>query len=205
MKWTRRFFVLGLALALTAGVSCTATDSPTAPATQASEQPAYLLSDLFQGDGLLSGDDGQSGDGLVGDLLNGAVGTVLNVTDLLVCSSQPYAVTRKTIGYEGGTIQVGSHTLVIPRGALRKNTTITAEQMPGRTNSVRFSPEGLQFERPAGLVMDYKNCLLVLVQKRIVYTDENLNILEVLRSLDLFRSRTVAAPIDHFSRYAVAY
>jgi hypothetical protein len=26
-----------------------------------------------------------------------------------------------------------------------------------------------------------------------------------LRSLDLFRSRSVSAPIDHFSRYAVAY
>jgi hypothetical protein len=38
-----------------------------------------------------------------------------------------------------------------------------------------------------------------------VYTDENLKILEVLRSLDLFGKRTVTAPIDHFSRYAVAY
>jgi hypothetical protein len=45
----------------------------------------------------------------------------------------------------------------------------------------------------------------VLVQKKIVYTDENLKILEVLKSLDLFKSKTVTAPIDHFSRYAVAY
>jgi hypothetical protein len=26
-----------------------------------------------------------------------------------------------------------------------------------------------------------------------------------LRSLDLFKKKTVTAPIDHFSRYAVAY
>lgn len=201
MKWTRRFFVLGLALALTAGVSCTAADSPTAPAAQTAEQQqqSYLLDNLFEGDNLLSGD------GLIGDALTGVVGEVLKVTDLLTCTPQPYQLVRKTIGYEGGTITVGNHTLVIPRGALRENTTITAEQMSGRTNSVRFSPEGLQFEQPAGLVMNYKNCLLVVLPKRVVYTDENLKILEVLRSLDLFRSKTVAAPIDHFSRYAVAY
>jgi hypothetical protein len=206
MKWTRRFSALGLALALSATVSCSTADSPTSPAAQTDEQQqqAYLLGNLFEGDGLLS-DDVLSGDGLVGGILDGAVSTVLNVTDLLVCSSQPYQVTRKTIGYEGGSIQVGTHTLVIPRGALRQQTTITAEQMPGRTNSVRFSPEGLQFEQPAGLVMNYRNCLVVLLKKKIVYTDENLKILEVLRSLDLFGSKTVTAPIDHFSRYAVAF
>jgi len=201
MKWSRRFLSLGLILALSAGVSCTAGDSPTGPAaaTQADEQQAYLLSNLFDGDGLLAGD------GLLGDAVTGVVGSVLQVTDLLTCAPQPYQVTSKTIGYHGGTITVGNHTLVIPRGALRQNTLITAEQIPGTTNSVRFSPEGLQFEQPAGLVMDYKNCLLVVAQKRIVYTDEKLTILQVLRSLDLFRSRTVAAPIDHFSRYVVAY
>jgi hypothetical protein len=46
---------------------------------------------------------------------------------------------------------------------------------------------------------------VVLLKKKIVYTDEKLNILEVLRSLDLFGAKTVTAPIDHFSRYAVAY
>ena len=206
MKWTRRFFTLGLVLALSATVSCSTADSPTAPAAQTDEQQqqSYLLGNLFEGDGLLS-DDLLSGDGLVGGILDGTVSTVLNVTDLLVCSSQPYQVTRKTIGYEGGTIQVGTHSLVIPRGALSRQTTITAEQMPGRTNSLRFSPEGLQFERPAGLVMNYRNCLVVLLKKKIVYTDENLKVLEVLRSLDLFGSKTVTAPIDHFSRYAVAY
>jgi hypothetical protein len=200
MKWTRRFFSLGLVLALLAGVSCTAADGPTGiPEAQPIEQPSYLLGDLLGGDDLLTGD------GLIGDVVNGAVGTVLGVTDLLVCTSQPYAVTRKTIGSDGGTIVVGSHTLVIPRGALSKKTTITAEQIRGRTNSLRFSPEGLRFEKPADLTMSYKNCLVVLLSKRIVYTDENLKVLEVLRSLDLFSKRTVTAPIDHFSRYAVAF
>jgi hypothetical protein len=200
MKWARRFFPLGLAFALSALVSCTTADGPTGlPSSQPVEQPSYLLDGLLGDEGLLAGD------GLVGGVLGGAVGTVLNLTDLLVCSSESYRVTRKTIGSEGGKIQVGRHTLVIPRGALRKKTTITAEQMSGRTNSLRFSPEGLRFEKPASLTMSYQNCLVVLVSKHIVYTDEKLKILEVLRSLDLFSKKTVTAPIDHFSRYAVAY
>lgn len=199
MKWTRRFLTLGLILALSAGVSCTAADSPTGPQLPEQTEQSSLLLDNLLGDGLLSGE------GLIGDVVNGAVGTVLGVTDLLVCSSQPYDIERKTIGSDGGTINVGSHTLIIPRGALKKKTTITAEQIPGRTNSLRFSPEGLQFEKPAALTMSYKNCLVVLVKKSIVYTNEKLKVLEVLRSLDLFGSRTVTAPIDHFSRYAIAY
>ena len=83
--------------------------------------------------------------------------------------------------------------------------TITAEQVSGSTNSVRFSPEGLRFNRPAQLTLNYGNCGLVLLQKKIVFTSEKLKVLEVLRSLDLFRSKAVTAPIDHFSRYAVAY
>jgi hypothetical protein len=200
MKWSRRFFTLGLAFALSAGVSCTAADGPTGISeAQPIEQPSYLLGDLLGGDDLLAGD------GLIGGIVDGAVGTVLGLTDLLVCKAQPYAVTRKTIGPDGGKIDVGSHSLVIPRGALRKKTTITAEQISGRTNSLRFSPAGLRFEKPAPLTMSYKNCLVVLLSKHIVYTDEKLKILEVLRSLDLFSKKTVTAPIDHFSRYAVAY
>lgn len=202
MKWSRRFFALGLALALSAGVSCTTADGPTGiPEAQPIEQqPSYLLGDL-----LGTTDELLSGDGLIGDVVDGTVSTLLTVTDLLVCKAQPYAVTTKTIGSEGGTIKVGSHSLVIPRGAVRKKTTITAEQMTGPTNSLRFSPEGLRFEKPADLTMSYQNCLVVLLPKHIVYTDEKFKILEVLRSLDLFNKKTVTAPIDHFSRYAVAF
>ncbi|HEX6435182.1 MAG TPA: hypothetical protein VFZ87_13115, partial [Gemmatimonadales bacterium] len=141
----------------------------------------------------------------VGDLTGTVVGTLGSVTDLLLCSAQPYAVDSEVIGPEGGILRVGTHMLVIPRYALSSRVRITAEQIPGKTNSVRFSPEGLTFERPAVLTMTYNNCALVLLQKKIVYTNEQLKVLEVLRSLDLFRSKTVSAPIDHFSRYAVAY
>jgi hypothetical protein len=82
---------------------------------------------------------------------------------------------------------------------------ITAEQMRGSSNSVRFSPEGLNFKSPAVLTMSYENCSVNLLRKKIVYTDEKLSILELLFSLDYPKYDYVSAPINHFSRYAVAY
>jgi hypothetical protein len=205
MSWLRRSSILVLALLLTVGVGCTSTDSSLTEApVAASEQPTPsfgLIGDLT--DGLSGTVEDLTGtvDGLTGTL----VGTLGKVTDLLTCSPQPYAVTTKTIGPDGGVILVGTHALLIPENSLKENTRITAEQVRGSTNSVRFSPEGLRFQKRAVLTMNYENCALVLLQKKIVFTTEDLQILEVLKSLDLFRTKTVTAPIDHFSRYALAY
>ena len=83
--------------------------------------------------------------------------------------------------------------------------TIRAEQVSGNTNSVRFSPEGLQFARPATLELSYRNCSVLMVLKRVVYTDEKLRILDLIPSLDLLNLNTVRGSIKHFSRYAVAW
>ncbi len=202
MKWSQRFLAFGLALALTAGVSCTTGDGPTGVSEpQPIEQPAYLLGDLV---GTVGGVVGGTVGGVV-DLAGGVIGGLLEITGLLSCEEQKYAVTYKTIGPQGGTVTVGKHSLVIPKGALKRDVRIKAEQMPGSTNSVRFSPEGLQFHKAAALTLNYQNCENVDTPKAVVYTTEEFKILEVLRSLDLFKRFTVTAPIDHFSRYALAY
>lgn len=203
MSWLRRFSFIGLALLLTAGVSCTSdttgVDVPVATEAQAepSVETSMLLGDLLGGVG-----------GLLGgalDLVGGVVSALLNITGLLDCSEQRYEVERETIGPWGGSIRVGNHLLVIPRGALSETVRIKAEQMPGSTNSVRFSPEGLEFKKSAILTLNYNNCRNVDVPKAIVYTDEGFNVLEILRSLDMRKRLQITAPIDHFSRYAVAY
>jgi hypothetical protein len=198
MSWIRRFSSLGLALLFTVAVGCTSTDTlteaPAGPSVEQSSPEFGLIGDLTGG---LTD--------LTTDLTGTVVGTLGSVTDLLTCSPQSYAVASQSIGPNGGVIRVGTHTLSIPGNAVSGTVVITAEQIPGSTNSIRFSPEGLQFQKPAVLTMSYQNCALVLLQKKIVYTDEKLKILEVLGSLDLFRSKTVSAEIDHFSRYAVAY
>ena len=126
---------------------------------------------------------------------------------LLKCSALPASSSTVTIGSEGGVVQVGPHVLVVPPGALSQRTTIRGQVVPGSVNSVRFTPEGLEFSRDAVLTMSYRNCsgLGMLLPKKIVYTDEGLNLLEILRSLDLSSQKKVSAPLKHFSRYAVAY
>lgn len=184
--WPRRASALVLAAVLAAGVSCTSSDTlapsepsaPAAPTLGASEQESLLLS-----------------------------GLVKSLTDLrlLSCSPQQYVSVTKVVGAGGGTIVVGTHRLVIPAGALTRNHTIRAEQVRARVNSVRFSPEGLRFAKPARLTLSYANCSPLLLLKRIVYTDELLRILELIPSLDNLRSKTVTGDIRHFSRYAVAW
>ncbi len=126
-------------------------------------------------------------------------------TTVMVCAPQPYASATVEIGRTGGLIIVGNHSLRIPERALSQRVTITMEQVEGTSNSVRFSPEGLQFERPAVLTLSYKGCPSVKHWKRIVYTDEMLNILEPTLSLDFSSAIQVRGLIYHFSRYAVAY
>ena len=124
---------------------------------------------------------------------------------LLNCNPLPASTHTATIGSAGGTLRVGPHTLVVPRGALTRSVTITGEVVTGRVNSVRMLPEGLRFQKSATLTMSYSNCFGILSPKKIVYTDELLNLLEILSSVDLTKSKSVRANLEHFSRYAIAY
>lgn len=124
---------------------------------------------------------------------------------LIKCSPRPYATATEIIGRKGGVIAVGAHKLTIPENALSRKVAITAEEIPGSTVSVRFSPEGLQFKQPVKLMIKYDGCEPVSPEKKVVYTDENLGILQVLFSSDVSTQRLVVTYIDHFSRYAVAF
>jgi hypothetical protein len=184
--WPRKLSALVLVAALAVGVSCTSSDAlgpsersaPAASALGTSDQESLLLGELVEG------------------LLN---------LHLLSCSPQPYVSVTQEVGASGGTIVVGTHKLVIPAGALGRSYTIRAEQVEGRVNSVRFTPEGLKFAKPAKLTLSYANCSPLLLLKRVVYTDELLRILELIPSIDDVATKTVRGDIRHFSRYAVAW
>jgi len=175
-SWYLRVLGLVVGVVLLAGVGCSGTQNdPTAPSAEM----------------VMAATD--------------PVTSLVSSLDLLTCRPLPYAATTAVVGPAGGVVRVGKTSLVIPRYALESAVTIKAEQVPGSVNSVRFSPEGLRFAKPAALTMSYDNCLLVVPTKRIVYTTEGLRVLELLKSLDLRLSRSVSASIEHFSRYAVAY
>ena len=171
----RRSFVTLMLSAVLGAAACSGI--ATAPSEPAAQAPAY---------------------GLVGNLLSAV---------LLKCSPLPATSDTRQIGSAGGVLVIGPHMLVIPAGALSQNTTIRGEVVSGSVNSVRFYPEGLKFSRSAVLTMSYRNCsgLGMLLPKKIVYTDEGLNLLSILQSLDLSGQKLVTAPLEHFSRYAVAY
>ncbi len=136
------------------------------------------------------------------------IGSLLGATGLLKCSNLPYASSTQTIGPLGGTISAGPHTLVIPPGALTSPTAITMTAPTGLgVNAVKFQPAGLRFATPAALTMSYSNCSLLglLLPKRIAYTNDNLNILSYLLSLDNLLSKRVTGKVNHFSAYVVAW
>ena len=136
------------------------------------------------------------------------IGGLLGATGLVKCSALPYASSTATIGPAGGTISAGPHKLVIPPGALAQVTTITMTAPSGLgVNAVKFQPEGLQFAVPAVLTMSYANCGVVgvLLPKHIAYTDDNLNILYYVLSLNNILSTGVTGKVNHFSDYVVAW
>jgi hypothetical protein len=138
-----------------------------------------------------------------GDLVGGLVGSL----GLLKCTPLPYVKSTALIGPEGGNLQIGQYSLRVPAGALSQSVQITGEELSDTVNSVRFSPQGLQFAKPATLTMTYANCSLlgIILPKQIAYTTDNLQILSFLVSLDNVLSKTVTGQVNHFSRYAVAW
>jgi hypothetical protein len=187
MKWSLRYSGLGLVLGLALVLGCTTSDSaPTEVSLVASE-----------------GRRESDRDG--GSTRRGGKGAVPQMPELLVCEAQPYAVAEKTVGPDGGSLRIGRHRLEIPGGALASQVRITGEQVSGSVNSVRLSPEGLHFAKPARLTLSYDNCASVRLLKRVAYTSELFKILEVPPSEDYPKYEYVTGEIDHFSRYAVAY
>lgn len=137
-------------------------------------------------------------------LLFGMLSPKLN---LVTCTPQPYDSVTQTVGPEGGTINVGGYTLVIPDSALDSAVTITAVAPSDTVNAVRFQPQGLHFNQKASLTMGYANCGIVgwLLPQHIAYTDYALNIIDFIPSVPDLLSRTVTGSIRHFSEYALAW
>ncbi len=138
-------------------------------------------------------------------LVDSLVGILSQHTGLLQCSPlAPDSVTQ-TIGPDGGTLQVGPHTLSIPPGALTELVTITAVVPSDTVNRVEFQPQGLTFQQPASLAMSYANCTRTDAVKRIAYTSDALEILEWVPSVDDASAQTATGQVSHFSDYAIAW
>jgi hypothetical protein len=128
-------------------------------------------------------------------------------SSLYVCTAD--SVTRTgsaNIGVLGGKITFGGNTLIVPPGAVLRNTTITATAPGDGHLSAVFQPEGLHFLVPPVLTLSYRQCASPPASTaKIVYLQSLLGeLLEILpTTLDL-NQHSISAPIWHFSVYAVA-
>jgi hypothetical protein len=126
--------------------------------------------------------------------------------DLLRCEPRPYDGDVAIVGPDGGTLHVGEHQLVIPKGALTREELIIAEAPTSSLVDVEFSPEGLTFGRPAELTLSYKGCDVPAdIDLVLAYVGWGNRILELPPSQDRRDLSEVDGEIDHFSQYAVAY
>ena len=191
----RRIGALALALTLAA---CSA-DQVSAP-TQVSAAPA----------------DAQSG------LLGGLLGTVTGVLNLTttdaVQRTTPLAApitVSKEIGYYGGTLSIpeAGVTVIVPRGALMRTTTITMTARAGSLLAYDFSPTGTKFYKPLVFNQSLNGTNVTLLQVPLLrlgyYSDPGLlgeltaTVSDLLGGVTDLLSWSFTAPIKHFSGYVV--
>jgi hypothetical protein len=145
---------------------------------------------------------------LIGDVVGGVTDVVGGAADglgLVSCNVKETHTASATIGRNGGTLKVGPHRLTVPRNALKKDVRISAVAPKGKYVQIKFEPQGLEFDRKAALTMSYAECsLLSPLHLKIVYVNDQLEILEVLPTVTSVLTRSATAPIDHFSRYMLA-
>jgi hypothetical protein len=136
----------------------------------------------------------------------GKKGSSNRPVDLLRCEPRPYDADAAIIGPDGGTLHVGEHQLVIPKGALTREELIIAEAPTSSLVDVEFSPEGLTFGRPAELTLSYKGCDVPAdIDLVLAYVGWGNRILELPPSQDRRDLLEVVGEVGHFSQYAVAY
>jgi hypothetical protein len=113
---------------------------------------------------------------------------------------------RRSSDRRVGTVHVGEHQLVIPKGALDHEELITMEAPTSSLVDVRFEPHGLQFSHQAELTLSYKSCVRPTTSDLLVaYLEHGTDVAELPPSVDHKGDGDVEALIGHFSRYAVAW
>ena len=178
-----RFILIGAALVLSA---CSGADIAA---------PARSLTPTAADRGVVPGSNGD------GSNSTGAHALACNIPSPLNGSA--------IIGPRGGILDVGTHRLIVPPGALISETTITGKVYTTSPNFnsingsvvIEFEPTGLHFKKPAGLIFDASSCGSV---PDVVYLNP-VGTNELIPAVYSSWWHTIAAPIEHFSQYAINF
>ena len=122
------------------------------------------------------------------------------------CQTREALASSAEIGPRGGVLRLGGSRLVVPPGALRTSVRITATRRGDASGAVDFQPDGLRFHKPAGLVLSASGCETPPDgEAAVVHLGPQGEILETIAASFDRRRDEVAAPITHFSGYAIAF
>jgi hypothetical protein len=201
MKFSRSLVLAFVSAGAFVAASCSDLGAPTAPAVSRTSSRIVGPTSTRT----LSPTSG----GPEADLIGSLTGTLTNTLHgiLLQCTPMPEYTATQVIGPDGGTMVIGPHSFTVPRGALSSTVTITADAPHDNLNRIVFQPQGLTFKTPASLTMSYANCsgLGSLLPKHIAYTNDLLQILSLLTSIDNIFTHKVTGQVNHFSEYVVAW
>src|SRR5437762_11094026 len=125
---------------------------------------------------------------------------------LVACSKRASLTDSAEFGPSGGVLVVGQNRLTIPPGALTRRVMISGTIVGDTVAFVQFQPEGLRFRKPAGLALDATGCDISDERAPdIVYLNDRGEIIQRIEATYSNAWHTIAAPIEHFSGYAIAF
>jgi len=159
------------------------------------------------------------------DLLGGLLGTVTAVTNSLgltnangVLRTTPLErdiTVQKTIGHNGGVLSIpdAGVTVIVPYGALDRDTEITMTARAGLLLAYDFEPHGVTFRVPLVINQNLNGTNVGLLSplslKLGYYSDPSMLgkttalVSELVGGLTSILTRTFTAPIKHFSGYVI--
>ncbi len=120
----------------------------------------------------------------------------------LNCIPREPAHGSAVIGPAGGVLDIGTHRLIVPAGALTENVLISGTVPEGKPLEIDLQPHGLQFRKAAGLILDASSCTSV---PPIVYIIDQYNLGPPVLGFYSNWWKAIACPIWHFSGYMVAF
>lgn len=159
------------------------------------------------------------------DLLGGLLGTVSTLTNTLgltntngVLRTTPLArdiTVRKMIGHKGGVLSIPAAgvTVIVPYGALDRDTEITMTARAGLLLAYDFEPHGVTFRVPLVINQSLNGTNVGLLSplslKLGYYSDPSMLgkttalVSELVGGLTSILTRSFTAPIKHFSGYVI--
>jgi hypothetical protein len=129
--------------------------------------------------------------------------------DLLSCpGGDDAAVSRATIGPNGGQLSLGGFVMVVPKGAVLDTTTFVMRVPVAEVLKVKIRARDEQhyvFAKPVTITLDYSRCRSMPADPTAWYVDESTNAeLEQMPGVNNASAQTFTLETGHLSGYALA-